>query len=143
MLNKEVCIDNGDYGVVTYSNDGEAVFEPIGRLPKLEEIFVGLENECLSLKLSETKFQQRRVAVLDGRSLYNGRGLDELTAKGFDVKTGAGGIFLEALRLLVDEQEKAGVMPTITFDRLGWYPRVVTNEDGAEELVFACGGGGE
>lgn len=138
MFSKEVCIDNGDYGVVTYSNDGEAVFTPIGRLPKLEEIFVGLENECLSLKLSETKFQQRRVAVLDGKSLYNGRGLDELTAKGFDVKTGAGGIFLDALRLLVDEQEKAGVMPTITFDRLGWYPRVVTNEDGAEEyeLLF-------
>ena len=137
MMRKQVYMEDGWYGYLITSDSTEPYFERIGRVPILEEISVGLESEHITLKISETKFRQKKIALLDGTSLYNTRGLDELTAKGFDVRSGQGRCFVEALRMLVDEQEEADITPTTTFENLGWYPRFKATDTGQEvELLF-------
>lgn len=138
MANKlQVYIEDGWYGYLTPTNDGEADFDPIGRVPNLEEITIDLKSKRSTLKLSDVKHGQKTFALLDRGSLYSGRGLDELAAQGFDVRQGHGAAFIEAIRLLVEEQEEAGITPTISFDGLGWYPRFKITDTGQEiELLF-------
>lgn len=137
MIRKQTYMEDGWYGYLITSDSTEPYFERIGRVPILEEISVSLENEHITLKISETKFHQKKTALLNGTSLYNTRGLEELTAKGFDIHSGQGRCFVEALRMLVDEQEEAGISPTTTFENLGWYPRFKATEAGQEvELLF-------
>ncbi len=130
-------IDAAEYGYVSQKNDGEVDLTPIGRLPQLEEITDDLVSKRKTLILSDNQNGQKVIALLDRGALYSGRGLDELAAQGFDIRQGHGAAFIEALRLLIEEREAAGIKPTITYSDLGWYPRSTTTDAGQEvELVY-------
>lgn len=138
MSDSKVYVDTdaAEYGYISQNNDGEVELTPIGRLPQLEDITSDLVSKRQTLVLSDIQDGQKVTALLDRGALYSGRGLDELAAQGIDVRQGHGAAFIEAMRLLVEEREAAGIKPTITYSGLGWYPRLKTTDTGQEVEVL-------
>ena len=99
---------------------GNTIFVPLGRAPKLKEVFESLENDYVSLKLTTKFFGRTKVAYLDLGELYDGKRVKELVSLGFDATKGKGEVFLEAVRTLLNAKEASGVVPTRTYDSLGW-----------------------
>lgn len=137
ITNVYIDVNVDEYGYAKQNNDGEVELTPIGRLPKLEDITIDLKTRKKTLVLSDVQGGQKVIALLDRGALYSGRGLDELAAQGFDVRQGHGPAFIEAIRLLVEEREAAGIKETITYTDLGWYPHTKTTDAGQEvELLY-------
>lgn len=141
MLSKPIEIVGKEFGYYTYDKKNNAHFNPIGTLPELREVFVGLENGHISVKLSHEFFKEDKIAYLDYGALYDGSGIKELTALGFGARKGYGDAFIEAVDMLVKGQEDSGVLPTLAYERLGWFQRPETNPDTGQKelrLLFRC-----
>lgn len=52
MLSKPIEIVGKEFGYYTYDKNNTAHFHSLGTVPDLREVFVGLENRHITLKLS-------------------------------------------------------------------------------------------
>ena len=120
MLKDLVYIDTKEYGICYQGSKGNTVYVPLGRAPKLKEVFESLENDHVALKLTTKFFGRTKVAYLDLGELYDGKRVKELASLGFDATKGKGEVFLEAVRMLLNAKEDSKVIPTKTYESLGW-----------------------
>lgn len=120
MLKDPVYIDSKEYGICYQGSKGNTVYVPLGRAPKLKEVFESLENDHVALKLTTKFFGRTKVAYLDLGELYDGKRVKELASLGFDATKGKGEAFLEAARILLNRKEASNVVPTKTYESLGW-----------------------
>lgn len=138
MLNKDIGIVGKQYGYYTYGKNNTPIFNPIGKLPDLQEVLVGLENQHITLKLAQKFLGETNVAYLDYGNIYDGSGVKELTAIGFDARKGYVDAYLEALAILVRYRRS---QPTLAYENLGWFQRSEVNPDTGQRelhLLFRC-----
>ena len=141
MISKPITIVCQEYGYYTYDKNNTAHFHSLGTVPDLREVFVGLENRHITLKLSHKFLGQNNIAYLDYGSLYDGNGIKELTAMGYEARKGSGDAYIEALSMLVKAQELNGIPPTLAYEHLGWFQYPETNPDTGQvelRLLFRC-----
>ncbi len=141
MLSKPIEIVGNEFGYYTYDRDNNAIFNPIGTLPDLREVFVGLEDGHITIKLSHEFIDEVKVAYLDYGALYDGTGIKELTALGFAARRGYGDAFIEAVDMLVKAYALNNNSPTLAFDRLGWFLHPEKDPNTGElkpKLLFRC-----
>lgn len=141
MLSKSITVVGKEFGYYTYDKKNNAHFNPCGKLPELKEVFVGLESGHITVKLAHEFFKEEKISYLDYGALYDGSGIKELTALGFEARKGCGDAFIEAVSMLVKGQEHNGTLPTLAYERLGWFQRPETNPNTGQkeiQLLFRC-----
>ena len=121
MLNKAIIIVGDQFGYNTYDKKNNAIFHPLGTLPELKEVFTGLENGQITIKLSHEFLQEEKIVYLNYGSLYDGAGMKDLTALGYDLRKGSAEAFIEAVDMLVKGYTLNNVTPTLAYEHLGWF----------------------
>lgn len=111
---------NDFYGVFKKQDDGKFKFQPLGKLPVLEEILECIEDEKVYFKLSTSYYGRRKVAyILHGDLLDPQMGRD-LSDLGFDVSKELSKYFVEVIRLQEETMESMCGAPTAAYASLGW-----------------------
>lgn len=111
----------GDYfGVNVRIDDKKYKFQPLGKLPALDDILECLEDDQVYLKLSSSFCGRKKVAHVLHGDLLDPQTCRELANLGFDVTKSLANHFVNAIRLQIEGWESAGLAPTAAYAHLGW-----------------------
>lgn len=140
MIKSNVAINNGEYGVLLFSQKGPK-FLPHGKAPTLDEVLENIEDETIHFKLSTPYCGKRKIAYIEHSALADNDSVKKLSSLGFDFTKETYKEFAEAVRLLEEQFEVNGGRPTLAYRSLGWIQHVESDpltgrED--EKLCFRC-----
>ena len=141
MLNKTIVIVGDQFGYYTYNKNKNPIFNPLGTLPELKEVFTSLENGQITIKLSHEFLQEEKIAYLNYGSRYDGAGLKDLAALGYDIRKSTAEAFIDAVDMLVKAYPLNNVTPTLAYENLGWFlhPELDLNSgQKVSKLLFRC-----
>lgn len=110
----------GYYGTFKPQQDGTFKFQPLGKLPILEEVLESIEDDRVHLKLSTSYFGRKKVAYIAHGDLLDPQLGQELGHLGFDVVKELTKPFVEVIRLQEEHLESIGTIPTAAYTYLGW-----------------------
>ena len=111
---------NGFFGTFKRQDDGTFKFQPLGKLPILEEVLESIEDDKVYLKLSASYFGRHKVAYIAHGDILTPQFGQELGDLGFDVAKELTKSFVEVIRLQEENLENTGTVPTAAYAHLGW-----------------------
>ena len=115
-----VSFQNDYYGVFKQQSDGTFKFRPLGKLPVLEEVLEGIEDDRVYLKLSCSFFGRTKVAYISQGDLLDPQLSKNLADLGFDATKSLSNYFVDVIRLQVEFKENRKIVPTSAYSALGW-----------------------
>ena len=107
------------YGIFKKKGKGFQ-FDPLGKLPVLEEVLESVEDDTLYLKLSTSVHGRRKVAYIKHGDLLDPQMCRDLADLGFDVTRRLTEHFVDVIRLQEEYMEAHGPAPTAAYASLGW-----------------------
>lgn len=111
---------NGFYGTFKRQDDGTFKFQPLGKLPVLEEVLESIEDRKVFLKLSTSFYGRKKVAYITQGELLDPQLSKNLADVGFDVTKSLTNHFVDVVRLQAENLELHGPPPTAAYAHLGW-----------------------
>ena len=110
---------NGYYGIFKKKGKGFQ-FDPLGKLPVLEEVLECIEDDTIYLKLSTPVYGRRKVAYIKHGDLLDPQMCRKVADLGFDVTKPLTEYFVDVIRLQEENLETHGSVPTAAYASLGW-----------------------
>ena len=107
------------YGIFKKKGKGFQ-FDPLGKLPVLEEVLESVEDDSMFLKLSTSVHGRRKVAYIKHGDLLDPQMCRDLADLGFDVTRRLTEHFVDVIRLQEEYMEAHGPAPTAAYASLGW-----------------------